>query len=209
MSDPAAAVGERPPSDERGFTLVELVVVASVLLLVLGAILGVLESLTTPEHSTSTRIDDEQAVRLTLATLEHDVRAGRLVVRGSAPSDTTLDVILAPDVSTSTTMVSTSTTRVEWVFDVANSHTLTRYDQDGTVTNVLNGVTSGAFSYSDQTGQDSAWIWPDEAHCATIVQTSLAVASQPLATPQSLTVQDALRDQEPVGCSVPTTTTGS
>ena len=131
---------------------------ASLLMLVLGAILGVLESLTNTEHNTSQRIDDEQSARVTLAQLERDVRgAAALMVQGPAPSSTTMDLQLAdgPD-------------QVAWVFDLTGAHTLTR-SENGNITAVLADVVSGGFSYSDATGQSSSWLTPgDIARSATI-----------------------------------------
>ena len=59
---------------ERGFTLVELSVAMSLMLLVSGAVLAALDSGTNAEHRASTRIDDEQSVRLVLAQFTRDVR---------------------------------------------------------------------------------------------------------------------------------------
>ena len=60
--------------DQRGFTLVELSVAMTLMLLVSGALLAALESGTTAERHASTRIDDEQSVRVVLAQFTHDVR---------------------------------------------------------------------------------------------------------------------------------------
>jgi len=178
-------------SRQGGFTLVELVVVASLLMVVLGAILGVLESLTNTEHTTSLRIDDEQSARVTLAQLERDVRGAQgLVVQGTAPSSTALELLMADGSS-----------QVEWVFDLSGGHTLTR-SENGSTTVVLNGVVGGGFSYSDATGQSSAWLTPgDIARCTTVVQAALAVGDHPHTAPQSLTVQDAVRNESTVGCT--------
>ena len=176
---------------DAGFTLVELVVVASLLMLVLGAILGVLESLTNTEHTTSQRIDDEQSARVTLAQLERDVRgAAALMVQGPAPSSTTMDLQLADGPN-----------QVAWVFDLTGAHTLTR-SENGNITAVLADVVSGGFSYSDATGQSSSWLTPgDIARYATIVQAEVAVGSHPHTAPQSLSVEDAVRNQSVVGCT--------
>lgn len=61
-------------ADERGFTLVELAVAMSLMLLVSGALLAALESGTNAERRASTRIDDEQSVALVLAQFTRDVR---------------------------------------------------------------------------------------------------------------------------------------
>jgi prepilin-type N-terminal cleavage/methylation domain-containing protein len=73
-------------ADQRGFTLVELAVAMSLMLLVSGAILGALESGTNAERRASTRVDDEQAVRLVLAQFTRDVRNATSVGGTSLPS---------------------------------------------------------------------------------------------------------------------------
>jgi prepilin-type N-terminal cleavage/methylation domain-containing protein len=73
-------------ADERGFTLVELAVAMTLMLLVSGAILGALESGTNAERRASTRVDDEQAVRLVLAQLTRDVRNATSIGGASLPS---------------------------------------------------------------------------------------------------------------------------
>jgi type II secretory pathway pseudopilin PulG len=70
-------------ADERGFTLAELAVAMSLLMLVIGALLAALESGTTAERNASARIDDEQAVQLVLSQLSRDVR-------NAAPQPSTL-----------------------------------------------------------------------------------------------------------------------
>jgi prepilin-type N-terminal cleavage/methylation domain-containing protein len=60
-------------ADQRGFTLVELSVAMTLMLLVTGALLAALESGTRAERHASSRIDSEQSVRLVLAQLTRDV----------------------------------------------------------------------------------------------------------------------------------------
>jgi prepilin-type N-terminal cleavage/methylation domain-containing protein len=59
--------------DQRGFTLIELSVAMTLMLLVTGALLAALESGTRAERHASSRIDSEQSVRLVLAQLTRDV----------------------------------------------------------------------------------------------------------------------------------------
>jgi prepilin-type N-terminal cleavage/methylation domain-containing protein len=59
--------------DQRGFTLIELSVAMTLMLLVTGALLVALESGTRAERHASSRIDSEQSVRLVLAQLTRDV----------------------------------------------------------------------------------------------------------------------------------------
>ena len=71
--------------DQRGFTLVELTVAMTIMLLVSGALLAALDSGTKAERRASTRIDDEQTVRVALAQLTHDVRNANALLPATNP----------------------------------------------------------------------------------------------------------------------------
>jgi prepilin-type N-terminal cleavage/methylation domain-containing protein len=70
-------------ADEEGFTLVELAVAMSILLLVAGALLAALDSGTSAEHHASNRIDSEQSANLVLAQFARDVRNASGVMRAA------------------------------------------------------------------------------------------------------------------------------
>jgi type II secretory pathway pseudopilin PulG len=185
-----------PPDDhEAGFTLIELVVVTTLLLLVLGSILGVLDSLTSAQATTSTRIDDEQAARLILAQFSHDVRSAASLVAPALPSDyaTTVDVILDDPAST----------EVRWVYDSA-ALTLTRNIVTGGVpapTAVLGGVANGlgpspvfAWLASDGTNLNAS-VWAtaaDVAQCAVVIQATVIYGAHARIGLQTQRVQTAL-----------------
>jgi prepilin-type N-terminal cleavage/methylation domain-containing protein len=69
--------------DERGFTLVELAVAMSIMLLVAGALLAALESGTNAEHHASNRVDSEQSASLVLTQFARDVRNATSVIRAT------------------------------------------------------------------------------------------------------------------------------
>jgi prepilin-type N-terminal cleavage/methylation domain-containing protein len=67
-------------ADERGFTLVELAVAMTIMLLVAGALLAALESGTMAERHASNRINSEQSASLALAQFARDVRNATTVI---------------------------------------------------------------------------------------------------------------------------------
>jgi prepilin-type N-terminal cleavage/methylation domain-containing protein len=181
--------------DQAGFTLIELVVVTTLLLLVLGSILGVLDSLTSAQATTSTRIDDEQAARLTLAQFSHDVRSAASVVAPSVSPAyaTTVDVILN-DVAH---------TEIRWVYDPAAS-TLTR----NIVTGGVPAATAVLKSVANGTGPSPVFVWlaadgtnlnsspwattSDIAHCAVVIQATVIYGAHAKIGAQTQRVQTAL-----------------
>lgn len=175
--------------DESGFSLVELVVAMGIMLLVVGALLSALDSLTSAERTTSAHIDDEQAGRLMLAQLSHDAHGTAAVLPQTtlAAYATTADLAL------------TDGTHVRWAFDGVQQ-TLTRYlvtDSTTQPTSVLPNA-SGSFAWS---GAATPWVTTaDVAHCATSLGATISVSSRAGLTPQTETVQAALPNQTPQGC---------
>ena len=78
---------------EKGFTLVELAVAMSIMLLVAGALFAALDSGTKAERTASTRIDDEQAVSLTLEQLSRDVRTATVLLPATNPDQVDLGLL--------------------------------------------------------------------------------------------------------------------
>lgn len=176
--------------DESGFSLVELVVAMGIMLLVVGALLSALDSLTAAERTTSTHIDDEQAGRLALAQLSHDAHgAAQVLPQASlAAYATNADLTL------------TNGTHIRWSYDGAQK-TLTRYlvaaDDTTQPTSVLPNAT-GSFTWS---GAATPWVTTaDVAHCATSLGATVSISSRLGLTPQTETVQVALPNQTPQGC---------
>jgi prepilin-type N-terminal cleavage/methylation domain-containing protein len=190
---------------EAGFTLVELVVSMSILLVILGSILSVLDSLTASERRTSSRIDTEQAARLMLTQLARDLREANPVQ--SQPNltgyDTTADLLLD----------SAPPQHIRWAYDPAHG-TLTRYavagDGSQHATAILEGVVNsaagpGVFTWLDGAGQSIAaqtWATPnDVARCASEVNVQLVLAAPAGLATTTQTAQAALRNRaSPEGC---------
>jgi prepilin-type N-terminal cleavage/methylation domain-containing protein len=84
--------------DERGFTLVELAVAMTIMLLVAGALLAALESGTRAEHNASTRIDEEQSVQLVLVQFTRDIRNATTLVPDTTHSQVGNQIVMStPD----------------------------------------------------------------------------------------------------------------
>ena len=192
--------GPGPEREQAGFTLVELVVSMTLLVLILGALLGALDSMTRTERITSTRVDDDQALRLTLAQLTRDVGDANPVQAqpsvGAYP--TTADLLLDGPPST----------HVQWSFD-AGAQTLTRFVFLGPVkkpTAVLGQVTQATFVWLDAAGADLAsqpWVTPDDVvRCALELRVTATIASHRGSAPTTQTAQFAIGNQpgNPGGC---------
>jgi prepilin-type N-terminal cleavage/methylation domain-containing protein len=179
--------------DESGFTLVELVVAMSVLLLVIGALLSGLESMTRAERTTSGRIDDEQALRLTLAQLTRDGRDAEQIQAEptTAAYSTTMDLVVGGS-------------HVRWAF-AAGALTRSIVADDGTAraTSVLAGVTASAFSWVGPGGQQlpsEPWATPaDIARCTAELGATVTLVARVGAASVTQHAQTAVRNQAPSG----------
>jgi len=164
--------------DEKGFTLVELAVAMSIMLLVAGALLAALESGTTAEHNASTRIDDQQAVSLTLAQLTHDVRNASDL--GQATNPNQVDLVFA------------NGGEIRWWYD-STGHTLWRQVPDinhrgGWVRQPLANLTNGpgsvfSFLAADGTSLDPSANVDDVISCTATVEVSVTDAAHPPSQP--------------------------
>ena len=165
----------------------------SVLLLVLGALLSGLESMTSAERTTSGRVDDEQSLRLTLSQLTRDVRDADTIEAQPSLSAyaTTLDVQLAG-------------AHVRWIFDPA-AHSLSRLvvgdDSSAQATAVESGVAGATFTWFDAAGRSVAtqpWATPgDVAACVTEVGVIATLSAAPHRAGVTESVQTAVRNQHP------------
>lgn len=192
---------QRASGDEAGFSLVELLVGMTIMMLVVGALLSAMESLTRAERTTSTRIDDEQAARLTLARFTHDVHGVASVLPQATLTDyaSTVDLLL------------TDGTHVQWAYS-ASAHTVIRYlvAGDGSrqttamLPNLVNSVSQPVFAWGGAVTNDllsAAWATTaDVAHCATTIGATVAVSSRAGLAPQTETVRAAAPNQTPQGC---------
>jgi prepilin-type N-terminal cleavage/methylation domain-containing protein len=179
--------------DQKGFTLVELAVAMSIMLLVAGALLAALESGTNAEHTASTRIDDEQTVSLTLAQLSHDVRNASALGDQSNPNQ--VDLIYA------------NGGRIHWWFD-AVGHKLWRNLEVPCPTGAgpgavcwsgesLTGLTNGPgtvfqFLAADGTQLDPSVNPDDVVSCTTTVEVSVTDAAHPPSQPFTQTADAAV-----------------
>jgi len=180
---------------EHGFTLVELLVAMTVLMLVVGALLGALVSGLRTERRASTRIDDEQTVRLVLAQLTHDVRGAGGILPGTAA---TLPIQLDLELGSQ---------HIRWTYAVAaTSGTLSRSivdDQTNVITpgvsvgGLANGSTVTPFTLLGTDGSDLSALPgmtpADVAHCVTAVQAQVVSSAHPPTAPFAETVVAQVR----------------
>jgi prepilin-type N-terminal cleavage/methylation domain-containing protein len=159
--------------EERGFTLIELAVAMSILLLVAGALLAALESGTNAEHNASNRIDVEQSVAAALAQFQRDVRNATVV--NQATNKNQIDV-------------NDGTSHIRWWYNAAG-HQLVRkiYLTSGTYNGVtVNGVTNPAgttFTLLSPGGTNLLTL-PDASHndvlaCVAAIGVSITTTAPP------------------------------
>jgi hypothetical protein len=179
------------------------VVVMSILMVVIGALLGAMDSMTTTEHRISGRIDDEQNARLTLAAVSRDVRAATSML-SVVPDQIDLCLVVAADGSCNT--------HVRWAYEAATS-TLTRSLVTSTVTptNVLHAVVNGPsgaqpFTWYGRAGSDlmiSPDLLPqDMAACAVTVRSTIVIGTDRSTSPITESAEVAVHNQgNGAGCS--------
>ena len=169
---------------EDGFTLVELVVTMTILMVVVGAILSALESGSRTERVASDRVDDEQTARLVLSQLDVDVRNATAVLSGTT-AGTELDL-------------QSGGNHVRWT--VAGT-TLARSLVDDTTSTVTAGVSdarlnSGLITLSTADGTDLSTVAGvtsrDLMHCTATVTATISIAARRPATPFSESATAAL-----------------
>jgi prepilin-type N-terminal cleavage/methylation domain-containing protein len=168
-------------ADPRGFTLVELSVAMTLMLLVTGALLAALESGTRAERHASSRIDSEQSVRLVLAQLTRDVGDASALLDASNANQIDLGFAGGGE--------------VRWWYDVGG-HTLRRQIPDShnagawiwgvSITGLTNAPgTVTQFLASDGTDLFAA---PDASlsdvlRCTTAIEVSVTSSAQPPSAP--------------------------
>jgi prepilin-type N-terminal cleavage/methylation domain-containing protein len=168
------------PRDERGFTLVELGVAMSIMLLVAGALLGALESGTNAERRASTRIDDEQSVRLALTQFTRDVRNATALIPGTN-NPNQIDL-------------SDGSAHISWSYDAA-SHVLVRNTYQGSTGHPgvsVGGLTNPADTVFKVLAQDGTNLFTlpggapaDIVDCAAVIEASVTSAAHPPSAPFS------------------------
>jgi len=172
--------------DQRGFTLVELSVAMTIMLLVAGALLAALESGTRAERRASTRIDDEQSVRVALAELTHDVRNATALLPDATNTNSIDLAVPGPQ-------------EVRWWYDAAG-HVLQRstldvalstpsakaFDKGLSIPNVVNPPGS-VFTFLAPDGTnvfaDPSATSADAAACTATIGVSVTVTGHPPSAP--------------------------
>ena len=183
--------------DEAGYTLVELLVAMTVMLLVSGALVGALQSGTVTERRASGRIDDEQSIRLGLAQLERDVRSSQLLTADPSTLGRQLDLQVGPE-------------HVRWSYD-AGASTLSRSvvtDSSVTTGAVVPGVSAGADPMFALIGRDGSDLGAlagstslDQVRCAASVKATVtAVAHRGLAPFTEIAVAPLPPPRDLEGC---------
>ena len=175
-------------TEEQGFTLIELAVAMSILLLVAGALLAALESGTNAEHNASNRIDVEQSVSLALAQFQRDVRNATVV--NQATNKNQIDV-------------NDGTLHIRWWYN-APGHQLVRrvyLTACGGACNpvAVNGVTNPAgttFTLLSPGGTNLLTL-PDASHndvlaCVAAIGVSITTTAPPPSRPFTASTQAAL-----------------
>jgi prepilin-type N-terminal cleavage/methylation domain-containing protein len=183
-------------ADQRGFTLVELAVAMSLLLLVSGALLAALESGTAAERHASTRIDDEQSVQLVLAQFSRDARnATAMAFPNPAPPSP------PPPWPPDEVDLTEPSGAVAWVYEPATG--VLQRELDGVAGISIGGLTNlpgTVFEFSSlDSGNllvDSSATQSDVATCAMTVVASVTSQAHPPSRPFTETVSAPLRALE-------------
>jgi type II secretory pathway pseudopilin PulG len=174
---------------EGGYTLLELAVTMSIMLVVIGGLLGALESGTSAERNASTRIDDEQAVAVVLAQFTRDVRNASAIETVPTASLSTTVELVEPSGSGSQ--------YVRWAIEPAGSNfALTRYlatsPGDPGSPGVTVGGLTGASVFDRQSVNGTELVNPppaflltetDAARCAGTIEASIVSNAHPPSAP--------------------------
>jgi len=198
--------------DERGTTVLEVTIVSALMLVVLAAFLGTLQSLTKSEQRATALVNNEQDVRFVLQSMAKDIRSANPM--NVFATKTTYATQLQVETGTST-----SKTVVRWVYDTtagANYQTLRRDVMSdntpaatvtSTVTRLRNvrNNTAGVqlFGYFGESGRDlyndSATTATDVGNCTIRVRITIVSDSNPGPQPFRETVDVHLRNRLPGG----------
>jgi prepilin-type N-terminal cleavage/methylation domain-containing protein len=198
---------------EGGFTLIELVVATSILLIVIGMLLGTLESLMKSEDRSQRLVSNEQNVRFELDQISREIRASNPLVPlvGVATASdygNQIEMVLGPTGGTQTV--------VRWTYDTVKEEMERQVMSDTSagatvlsqsfvlirVRNIENNVP--VFTYYGQQGEDlvaqtlaQSGNSDDVANCAVGVHIHLISDSNPGPVPFSETQDIELRNRIP------------
>jgi prepilin-type N-terminal cleavage/methylation domain-containing protein len=208
----------RARSDERGFSVIEVMVATSILLIVLVIVFGMLVSLTRNESRSQALVGNEQNVRFELDQLAREIRAANPLVpllnaTDASVYDNQIELVLGPTDGTQTV--------VRWKYDTSaeqmvrqimsgTSATATVVSQSFYLARVRN-VESGTpvFTYYGQHNEDlvaqslaDGGDTHDAANCAIRVHIQISSDSNPGPLPFTQTQDVEVRNRLPgnVGC---------
>jgi len=208
----------RGRSDERGFTITEVMVATSILLIVLVIVFGMLVSLTRNESRSQALVGNEQNVRFEIDQLAREIRAANPLVpllnaTTAADYDNQIEMVLGPTGGTQTV--------VRWTYDTT-AEQMVRQVMSGTsstatvlsqafylarVRNVENGTP--VFVYYGQHNEDLVaqtladdGNTHDAANCAIRVHIQISSDSNPGPLPFTQSQDVEVRNRLPgnVGC---------
>jgi type II secretory pathway pseudopilin PulG len=208
---------ERP--DEAGFTIIEVMIATSILMIVLAMLFGTLVSLTKNEDRAQRLVTNEQNVRFELDQLSREIRAANPLTILDATTDYSSQIEMVLGGTGGTQQV------VRWTYDTdptsANYEQLSRQvmsDSSDTATVIstswylirVRNVETGTalFTYYDAAENDMVadgnYTNSDIANCAIRVHISLSSDSQPGPLPFTETQDVELRNRLPggTGCLV-------
>jgi len=191
--------------DESGFTLIEMVIVVSVLLLVMGPLLAALDSVTRTENRNQALVSNQEAVRVVLVAITRDLRGSKSLTALADPTTYPLEV----------DMVLINGTQVRWRLDTT-TNTLYRetspagspptWTRSTTLAMVLNTTQTpavGIFRYlrdaSDTEFDPSTALSADIANCTIHIHVLLVSQSNPGPLPFTSESDVELRNRLPGG----------
>jgi prepilin-type N-terminal cleavage/methylation domain-containing protein len=200
--------------DERGFTIIEVTIATSIMLVVLAMFFATLTSLTQSEDRSQRLVSNEQNVRFEFDQMAREVRAANPLVplpnaSTAAAYQNQIEIVLGPTGGTQQV--------VRWFYDSTNerlvrqvlsdvSSTATVVSQSFFLTHVRNVETSTpVFAYYGQQNQDLVALalangstqYDDPASCAIRIHMVLTSDSNPGPVPFTETQDVELRNRLP------------
>lgn len=200
-----------PGHGESGFTVVELAITMAISMIVMGSILGILDSQTRAERRVSTFADNQEVIRQAVVAMQRDIRSSEPLAElpGSATQ-----YALRIDLSVFEDILDPNPVSIRWRVDIAAKELVREtLDATGAVTGVthrLTGVTnnfgSPLFTFYDavQLPYDLTLTTPKTiSDCTVRIRTRLVAAPTAGPAPAVLISDTQLRNRLPggsVGC---------